>query len=285
MSSTSPPNDRAPGFAAQFLAAVGSEILPQIDRATVPLVGIQDDEIRHDRTGVLYRIADHHFILTASHYLSGIIKHNIPLYISLNAENVMPVPLAEARFHGTEQEGRDVAAILLPNDVAEELGDHRKFIAHNQITIQSDKQPGLYVFFGYPMDWSAHLISDTDLFSRALAFVCRQYEGERHPTAVYHADLNILLEFDPTALNVTQNKTEVLPKLHGISGCGIWRIADWSRRGLQSWSPEDFCLVGIQHRWFPDLKYIQATRIAYALDLILDNYPDLEPAMSLVYPR
>jgi hypothetical protein len=65
----------------------------------------------HDRTGVLYRIGDRRFVLTAAHHLRGIVQHNIPIYISLNATDKMPLPLAEASFHTTEEDGRDVAAI------------------------------------------------------------------------------------------------------------------------------------------------------------------------------
>ena len=51
----------------KFCDTLRKECIPGIENATVTLVAIQDEKIVHDRTGVLYRVGDHHFILTASH--------------------------------------------------------------------------------------------------------------------------------------------------------------------------------------------------------------------------
>ncbi len=73
---------------AKFFAEIHDGCIPRIDRATITTVGIQDDEIKHDRTGVLYRITDDHFILTAAHKLRGIVDLEIPLYISVKDQPV-----------------------------------------------------------------------------------------------------------------------------------------------------------------------------------------------------
>jgi len=100
MNKSNEPKPLVPRSAA-FFAELHDDCLPRIDSATVSIIGIQDDEIRHDRTGVLYEIADQRFILTAAHDVRGIVSHNIPLYVSVNVPDVLPLPLADARFHST----------------------------------------------------------------------------------------------------------------------------------------------------------------------------------------
>jgi hypothetical protein len=81
------------------------------------------------------------------------------------------------------------------------------------------------------------------------------------------------------------NRRDYLPVLKGISGCGIWQVGDRTQSGLRARTGETVALVGIQHTWYPDLNYVQATRIGYPLALINEYYPDTKGPMSLVYPK
>jgi hypothetical protein len=104
-----------PEFARDFFARLRAECLPRIEKVTVPFYGIQGNDLKRDRTGVLYKVAGHYFILSASHKLRTIVKNNIPLYIDRTDKRSLPISLAGAVFHGTEEKGRDVAAIRLPD--------------------------------------------------------------------------------------------------------------------------------------------------------------------------
>ena len=71
-----------------------------------------------------------------------------------------------------------------------------------------------------------------------------------------------------------------------MSGCGLWRIANYSRKEMVAWSEIDkIRLVALQHRWFKQRQYIQGTWIAYALGLMRDTHRSLREAMKLSYPR
>ncbi len=268
----------------EFLASLHSSCLSRINRTTVPILGIQDDKIVHDRTGILYRIGGHDFVLTAAHDMRQIVGLNIPLYLSANTPGIDLLPLAEARFFSTEEDCRDVAAIWIPPDLAQELGTHKEFLAHNQINLNPAKQRPLYVFFGFPMQWSGHVVSETTIISQALAFATFEHEGDRDSLAHYDPRVHMLLNFTREAIHFPTGRVDTLPKPKGISGCGIWQVADRSERGLIPRSAETVTLVGIQHTWFPEYSYVQATRVAYALDLILEYYPETKAPMSLIYP-
>jgi hypothetical protein len=273
-----------PSLAASFLARLKTEGIPRIEKTTVAFYGVQDEQIKRDRTGVLYTVAGLHFILTASHSLRQIVQNNIPLFIDRADCGALPIPIADAVFHSTEEEGRDVAAIRLSDEVVQRLRPHKEFLTHADVLLTTKQSRALYLLFGYPELWSG-LISETAVRSYGLAYTCLPYDGERNPDAFFDEDVHVLLGFDQAALCVADQATQQLPRLHGVSGCGIWRMAELTKEGLQRWRPEDVCLVALQHRWFPQRKYIQGTWLGYALALIRDNYPSVSSAMELVYPR
>ena len=272
-----------PDAAVQFFARLKEESIPRIERSTVPLYGIRDAQIRRDRTGVLYKVAGHHFILTASHYLRTLVEDNIPLCVDRTDGLSLPVPLAGAMFHGTEEEGRDVAAIKLPADVAKQLLPQKEFLTHSEVRLTDENADSLYVVFGYPERWSG-VATRSSVLSRPLVYVCRPYEGECDPTACFDPKVHVVLAFEQNAYNIFQETTEELPPLQGVSGCGIWKVADWSSEGLQRWQPEHTSLVALQHHWDRNRDYVRGTWLGYALALIKDKYPDVSAAMDLVYP-
>jgi len=182
--------------AAQLPLELMKECVPEIEAATVPIGGVQEEQFVHDRTGVLYRVGDQHFVLTASHApsknrddldLRAIIENNVPLYVSVNNTNVRPIPLIEARFYGSEVDGRAVAAIRIPDDATTQLSCHKRFVLHNEIALNDDERSGYYVVAGFPTEWShAH---NSKLFSH----LCRQYRGDLDSDTGYLPDLHIVL--------------------------------------------------------------------------------------------
>jgi hypothetical protein len=273
-----------PSLVASFLTRLKAEGIPRIEKAAVAFYGVQDEQVKRDRTGVLYRIADLHFILTASHGLRQIVQNKIPLFIDCADRRELPIPITDAVFHSTEQDGRDVAAIKLSNEVVQRLRPHKEFLTHADVMLNTEQSRALYLLFGYPALWSG-FVSETAVRSYGLAYTCLRYDGERDPYEFFDEAVHIALGFDQEAMSMADQTTQQLPQLEGISGCGIWRMAELTKEGVQCWRPEDVCLVALQHRWFPERKYIQGTWIGYALALIQDNYPRVSAAMELVYPQ
>jgi hypothetical protein len=120
---------------------------------------------------------------------------------------------------------------------------------------------------------------------RPLVYITRAYAGKRYGGTFYDPNVHVVLEFDQDAVGFPAGDRTRLPSIRGISGCGIWRVANLD--GIAHCSAKRLRLVGLQHRWVRDdhAKYIQGTWIKYALQLILDNYPNLQGPMNLVYPR
>ncbi len=267
-----------------FFRRVNDEAFPHIDAATVPIYGFQDKQVKLDRTGVLFRIADSHFILTAAHGLQDIIQAGIPLLADFSTRHRIPIPLAKGQFCTTEEKGgRDVAAILIPPSVVADLPAHRRFLTMADVDTESQAKRGFYAVFGFPTAWYRR-VEDVQR-NDPLAFVASIYEGELNPDAFFDPKVHIALTFERSAINALTGEPRELPPVEGMSGCGLWRIANYSRKEIVAWSADKIRLVALQHRWFKQRQYIQGTWIAYALGLIRDTHPSLREAMKLSYPR
>ena len=273
-----------PEFAREFFSQLKEECIPRIEKATVPFFGIQDEQIKRDRTRVLYKVGGHHFILTAAHNLRAIIQNEIPLYIDRSDDKTLPIPIVDAVFHTTEEDHRDVAAIRLPDDVVKHLCKNKEFLTHCDTRSPGGDSDCLYVFFGYPMDWFEGA-TESSLVSTPLAYYCRRYDGRKNPHGHFDPDLHIALGFTRRAVNMTKERIDELPSPKGISGCGIWQVAEWSREGFERWEPRNTYLTALQHHWSQERDYVIGTWIEHALALIKKEYPDVGPAMDLVYPR
>lgn len=264
----------------EFAQKLDSEVLPRIDDVTVHLWHVQDEVLKANRSGVLYRIADHHFVLTAGHQLRAILQSNIPLCVRDGNEPELGVPLIGSRFHSTEEGARDIAIIKLTDEAVDKISSRKSFLGHNKVDRSRDLSPGFYVLFGYPLKWS-----EGRRVPRALAFLSREYKGEPAEGSAFDPEVHIRLHFEQDAVALPGGQGACLPDIHGVSGCGIWRVADASRCGFDNWSPSEYRLVGLQHTWVRKSKYVYGTWITDCLDLVELNYPDTGAAMALVYPR
>jgi hypothetical protein len=267
-----------------FFKTINETCLPKIDRVSVPILGIQDDEIKHDRSGVLYQIADEHFVLTAAHNLHQTVEAQIPLYLLMNKPSILPIPL-KAKFYSTEEDGRDISVIWLPPDTACEVAKHKEFLSHDQIDLNGAESRGPFVFFGYPMDWSGLKVSKEYLASQALAFVTFPHDGPLLDSTYYDQKIHMVLNFTDSAINAIQGDINILPKLNGISGCGIWQVGDLCDKEVKARDEDSITLVGIQHGWSSGLNYIMATKICFAMSLIAGEFPETKAAMKIIYPK
>jgi hypothetical protein len=270
--------------AKEFHEAIGKSCIPRIERATVPILGVQHDIIVHDRTGVLYQCGDHHFVLTAAHDLKEIVQNKIPLYLAPNVQGAEILPLGDARFISTETDDRDIGIVWLPPALAADVKKHRQFVFHNQVNLNPIKNRTPYLFFGFPKDWSGFVFELDHVVSKGLAFSTFAYEGNLNPTAVFRPEIHMALDFDRKAVAALAGTQHDLPVLNGVSGCGVWQVGDRTRDGLRVRTPETVTLIGIQHSWYPESKYVKATRIGYALRLINEYFPETRAPMSLAYP-
>jgi hypothetical protein len=280
---------------AGFFHRVNDEAVPTFDRATVAFYGVQNEKIVKDRTGVLLRIADTMFILTASHDLREIVQNNIPLYVGWNERTELPIPLHDSRFLTTEYESqlgerdvvRDVAAIKLGESAAKEiLAGGRIPISLCDIDTNQDHSPALFVMFGFPQAWFR--VDQNGPKCSPLIYLTGIYAGEHWSDAQveYDPKVHLLLDFKQDAL-AANGQTQTLPGyegIKGVSGCGIWRVTGL-HGSFDNWRPDQCKLVAIQHRYYEKPGYLHTTWIRYGINRIFDDYPELRSAATIIYAK
>jgi hypothetical protein len=104
---------------------------------------------------------------------------------------------------------------------------------------------------------------------------------------VFDPKVHLALTFSRAAIRMDMDvkslSQDTLPKIQGMSGCGIWKIIP-DGLALSDWNPEHMRLVGIQHRCKHD-EYILGTQIRWVLDRLCKEYPEIESALEISYRK
>lgn len=76
--------------------------------------------------------------------------------------------------------------------------------------------------------------------------------------------------------------TETLVEPFGMSGGGYWQ----PNLALQEsvWTPEYYCLIAIQSRWWKRGRYLQATQVIHWLRLVWEHHRDLRRILEDAFP-
>lgn len=249
-------------------------------RTTVPIFGSQGGKLIHDRTGILFQIANKHFLITASHDLAQIASQKVPLFLAPDVPGLPAIPIG-ARMLGTESNVIDIAVFELWDSVVEKMVPGRKFLRMSDLDHQAKNEEGLYVAMGYPHQFTRPDDKLNRIHIGILQYLAYLYSGDAptEPEYPYNPDVHLLLRHVADGHN-TEGIPLSSPRISGMSGCGIWRLTKLKPAWATSWKLEDRKLVAIQAKCWHG-RYLKGTWIKYALQLIAKTYPDLRRAMRL----
>lgn len=248
-------------------------------RSTVAIYGRQEDMLVKDRTGVLFAVGERHFILTAAHGLEDFARHKIPLYTAPTTPGGFPLPL-DGRVMGSK--AMDVAIMELSENIVGQLVPRRKFLRMTDVDISCETPKGFYVVIGYPNSPEYNKVDLTQhrVVTSPLQFGAVPYDGEPDTELGYDPVTHIVLKHIKQGLDERQ-ETRHAPKMTGMSGCGMWRLARFDLGSSKSWMPEDRKLVGIETSCKHG-SFVKGTWIVHVLRLIAENFPDCERAMLIL---
>jgi hypothetical protein len=273
------------GNAHRLFTRIAREAGAAILTSTVPIYRDAEGEIpiEFDRTGVLLRICSEHFLLTASHNVEQFLHDETMLYVDVSQRTQLPIPLVNSRFYGTEVDDefpdRDLVAIHLDQDAVDQFYPQRRFLTLADCDRLIDPRPALYLDAGFP--------SDTYQMSPVAGGPAMFFFGniESSPTtANFDSRIHLALSVDGYGLRATETEfvADAIPEFHGMSGCGIWRVAPSTMREPDFWEHAKVRLVAIQNRTQPDSHTI-GTWLKCVVDRILDDLPYLKPATEIQY--
>jgi hypothetical protein len=229
-------------------------------------------------TGVLLRIADESFVLSASHVLERASEATARLASCVAGSrfvNVTSVRLSRT----VDTETLDVGFLRLTPENATELEVHKKFLRMSDLDTSQAMGDGAYLVAGYPaQSVQFHLDGEQKEISAShFSFLTQLVDVDRGEPGI-----TLGLSFrEPTLRNGYGELVRRVPELNGISGCGIWRVwLEENRDSLARWDPSWIRLSGIEHAVTPR-RSIRGTLVGHALQLIARSQPELIPSMRV----
>jgi hypothetical protein len=229
-------------------------------------------------SGVLVKIADVGFVLSASHVLDIANDEDATLLVAPMVDRSRSVPVSEAAIaFTTDQHDLDIGAIRLSQEATEQLGQRKKFLRLSELDLRSAQLPqGRHFIAGYPIQ-----LIQADHASKEISIGQFSYWTHLVPSNHGKPGVSVSCAFQSPTVWDRNDVVQRAPHLGGVSGCGIWRLWTNDRhRLLKDWTPEWIRLVGIEHAVVEN-KEIRGTLISHVVQLIADNFQDMRASIRL----
>jgi hypothetical protein len=266
-------------------------------------------------SGVLLRIADAAFVLTAGHILKEVIPPKVreatiarrstaALNKASREEATCPVtteilvgPMAKGshltrlvgEVHVVIADGHsevDAGFIRLPAETVQALAEHKKFLRMSDLELHLwEPNPGRYCLLGFPAKDNTPNYLKKEIDALPFCYLTRPILNalESTPGISFLLELtNDKVIFHDSVKSISEERR--MPELKGISGCGVWRLygdKDVADR-LDRWDSSRIKLVGIEYAWMRR-KWVRCVFIQHLIELIRNFSPDLHSSMSIIW--
>ena len=266
--------------------------------STVAIVIVIDQNLYQFGSGILLRIADESFVITAGHVIKDAHKDNKTLGITATNESFIAVPgewicSSEGQYN-TEKDPFDIAIYNLPKNVVHKL-DGKTFLNLSDIDFEIQSKTAVYTLFGYPAIWSRPSMSNSEkLQLKPFQYTTITFDRDTRSLTEFQERFHILLDAQleycssedgsqATFKDINGNSASFPRGLGGISGCSVWRIGDWNVP-LEGWSRNQPKIVAVQTGVYHTSQAIKTTKWVAVSTLIHETFPELRPAMKLLWP-
>ena len=252
------------------IAAQAPEFHQRVSRSAVCVYGLDNrDEIEAVGTATLIQVGDARFAVSAKHLLERMREGEL----AIGAEALVAIG-NQRWFSTTGSDDRfDLAFVRLTDEQVADMGDCL-FIAPEEMDLS--EKPDLtrptgskYYVLGYPWRMNDRRrnepIKPHSLLISTLPASANAYSNHAVEMASH-----LLLELDRKNMSNRDGPT-TSPKLHGMSGCGIWSAP----RNLETPSGRERLLAILTEHHGGSDKVIVATRIGVFLDGVRRSYPEL----------
>jgi hypothetical protein len=228
-------------------------------------------------TGVLLRIWQQEFIVTAGHVVT--LMQRARAGVTLWARHPLTGQLwtlNHVDYACVDDDRSDIGVIGLPYPVGLKLADPSNYLDLGQLQTADLKAEGEdCLVCGFP---SVLYVAEPPKV-RCLRYLTTSRDEERRE--VFDPRTDILLSYRPGKQQFQGVELADLP-IHGMSGGGIWRFFDTVSD--RAWQTSDLRLAGIQHGWRKNEGLLRGSRIAAALQLIAKRWPDLSTLIRKYHP-
>lgn len=250
--------------------------MEQIKNIIAPLLGKQscpsfhvDDEEKPKLTGsgILLKVQEKHFLVTARHVVDEQIRLNSSVYISDGSQGAPLFPISGQVNSSGGAEGKcmvDLSVWSLNDEAVQKLAQFRQFLEPKDMLFgQPSKLAGIFVVYGFPGTEEKRNDEKQSVSARAFYYTtAAKSEGASDGLVIYNPGLHLILKAQDIDFD-----------LGGISGCGVWRVVDpvVGYKGAAACVPQ-FAGIVIHHPH--EAKVIKVLAADVIAAFISDAFPD-----------
>jgi hypothetical protein len=234
--------------------------------STVAIYAWHEKRVHLNGSGVLLNIGDGYFLVSAAHVLDLAMIHKIGAFLSPTVLGEEPIqvdgvacgtsPLPPHRDRHDvdmrDDDPYDVGFVELNQEMVNRLLPVRRFVTLREVDVDDGLRRGCYLVLGFPKARLQREVNQDCVNLRAdplhyLTELCDDPQDEFDPT------FQVRLKYPEIGLADDRKEMKV-PHPRGLSGCGIWRLADM--KPSASWSRDDVKLAAIDHMWHGERRYV-----------------------------
>ena len=231
-------------------------------------------------TGVLLRVGDKHFILTAVHVFDAFQMRPIPVNITDGVVGNPLFPMGEVtlRRSPTAMPGQRLKDDPFDTCVCDISRKPRTRSLPATIQVSGTERDrsmddhdarGWYMVLGFPSKLNEEDLGPKVLGAVGFAYATFIYLAERGVDPLRRAipGVQILMDYGPNTTRDDDGKTVSPPPPYGMSGGGMWCVAKHGIN-MSDWTIQDVKLIGIQSAVVKKEQVLTGTRIEDLLGFI-----------------
>lgn len=256
-----------------------AKLRPVVEPCTVPITRREQDTERPHGSGTLFKIDEHHFLVTAAHVAECSRHHGFPTSITDYRDKSDLVFLDECHIHYTKHENIDVAVYHLTDELVRRI-PNRRFLRIEDVDFDS-RPPSVYYLYGWPGE-----LSSVDNAAEAVSISPFEYIMEAQPINIeddsYDPELHIQVivpDYDEGGISLTESARVRPKRLGGISGCSLWHVCRRTS-DMRNWNPEQAKVVGVICSGDASEKTIRVSRWITVAGIIWYFFPEVRPAIQ-----
>ena len=215
-------------------------------------------------SGVLTRLGDRHFIITASHVVEDHDKTAICVYTRKNYFFQLGLFVNTPTAQSESNNNTDIAVWPIESEIVEDIAPLDWWYDLSDACFKHEESPEQrYMVYGFPATKVDIKLKEKKLRQNPFKFRTRGYSHTPEGKMVQKNEaINLLVEFHRKKVaDVATSHREWAPDPHGMSGCGLWYLHPETRK---------YHLAGIMIEWMQPKPILMATKIDMALKAISD---------------
>lgn len=244
-----------------------------IHKCTCQFMTFENNIPKGHGTGVLVKIDNTYFILTAAHVID---KHEEELYIRYEQNKHTKIEfeliINKSDTPNRENDQTDIAILKLTDRTTKKINGFYDFLDKSEIGINHKlKDFPLYLAYGYPASMTTVKYKKNIISSNPTYFNTMPSEIEMYNKLKCNINKNIIIHYNKTNLvNIHTEQKGTGPDVYGMSGCGLWYVPAQDFSQNKKIKKE---LIAILIEWpTKDKNYIISTRIDVVTEIIRNIY-------------